>query len=76
MCNVLLSNIILRYILSSIFLVLGILSIRYSLKEQTIQNKLFKRNDIPTYGKGGRIHKFYLGSVLIGLALYLYWGNF
>jgi hypothetical protein len=65
-----------NYIFPALLLFLGILSFRYSLKKISSEDKLSGKKEIPTYGKGGRIHLFYIGSVLISIALFLLFRQF
>ena len=65
--------IVIKYILPSVLIFLGLLSIKAALKKQTQQEKIFAKNNVPTFGKGGRIHLFYIGAVLIILALFLFY---
>lgn len=62
---------ILQYLLSSIFLFLGLLSFRSALKNQSQEDKVKGRKEISMHGKGGRIHFIYIGCVLIALSLFL-----
>ena len=57
--------ILVRYLLSSCLFISGILIFKYSLKE-----------DIPTFGKDSKISRIYFSIVFIGVALYLFFGNY
>jgi len=60
----------LYYILPSILIIGGLALFVFGVRERTPQEKLNKK-ELPTYGKGGKIHHVYVGSGLILMGLYL-----
>jgi small neutral amino acid transporter SnatA (MarC family) len=61
---------ILNYILPALFILGGLALFIFGIRERSPQEKIHKK-DLPTYGKGGRIHHVYVGSILIVSGLYL-----
>lgn len=62
--------VILNYILPALFILGGLGLFVFGIRERSPQEKIHKK-DLPTYGKGGRIHHVYVGSILIVSGLYL-----
>ena len=59
-----------HYILPPLFVLGGLALLVFGLRERTPQEKI-NNKELNTYGKGGKIHHVYVGSVLILMGLYL-----
>jgi hypothetical protein len=58
------------HILTSLLIIGGLALFIFGVRDSTPQEKI-NGKELPTYGKGGKIHHVYVGSVLIVMGLYL-----
>ena len=66
---------VIKYLIAPAFIFLGLLCIRVALKRQTSQDIILKRNNLPLYGKGSKMHVFYIGVGLIFIALTIFFNT-
>lgn len=59
------------HILAGLLFFNGLISIWYGLRKQSKKEKLQGKNQIDTFGKGGRIHLVYLGIVFVIMSFVL-----
>lgn len=74
--DIIMHAIFVNYIFPTLLLFLGVLILRYSFKKISPEDQSSGKKNIPTYGKGGRIHLFYIGSFLIVTGLFLLFRQF
>jgi hypothetical protein len=66
---------VIKYLVAPTFVFLGLLCIRISLKQQTPQDIVLKKNNLPLYGKGSKMHIFYIGIGLIFMAFIIFFNT-